>query len=89
MIFDEWEEGGRSKQAVSGATPADQGFGADDRAGAHVNLGLVIEFEFAIFERLTNDFLVFVVMPQAVILFGIKKVEGIFFFFFGPVQRLV
>ena len=89
MIFDEGEEGGRSKQAMSGATPADQGFGTDDRAGAHVNLGLVIEFEFAVLERLTDDLLVFVVMPQAVILFGIKKVEGIFAAEFGPVHRLV
>ena len=83
------QEGTRRQQAALGVQPADQGLHAHDIARAHVDLGLVVQQEFALVQRLTDARHAFVVATQAAVLFDVEDVIPVLAGQFGLVHRLV
>ena len=65
------------QQAFLGVLPADQRLGANDRTGAHVHLGLVVQHKLVPLQRALNVLQVFVVDAQVVVLQGIKHVVAV------------
>jgi len=80
MLFDDRQEDAGRELATLRGLPADQRFDADDLAGAHVDLGLVIEDELLPNQRAADVFQALVVAAQAAVLFGVGflglRIEG-------------
>ncbi|OIQ74520.1 hypothetical protein GALL_438270 [mine drainage metagenome] len=69
--------------------PADQGFGPDHPAGAHMDLGLVIQHQLLPGQRLLQALHVLKLTALLQVLFGVKKVITVFASLLGLVHGLV
>ena len=69
--------------------PADQGFGADYLAGAHVDLGLVEQLEFLLLECLRDALQAFVMRLRQPVFFRVEQVVAVFSRLLGLIHGLV
>ena len=89
MIFDDRQEHAGRQQPTFRMLPADQCFGADDVARAHIDLRLVVEDELLRRQRAPDVFQAFVMAAQAAILLGVEDVEAVLARELGLIHRLV
>lgn len=65
----------REKQSALGVLPADQGLGTDDIAGVEIHLGLVMERQLMVLDRLAKTFQIVDAGEQRLVLRDIEDVD--------------
>ena len=89
VVLNGGQEGRWRQQPALGVLPADQCLGANDRARAHVDLGLVVQHEFAVLQPLANPGHFFPLGFDGLVVLHIEQVEAVLACLLGLVHGLV
>ncbi len=89
VVFNGGQKFNRWHQAALGVLPANQGLCPHHLPAAHVDFGLVIQHQLALFEGLANAVLALARAAQVAVLLGVKGVVAVFAGQFGLVHGLV
>ena len=89
VVLDDGQEAAGRQQAAVRVLPADQRFGPDDLARAHVHLGLVVQHELVVEQGVADVLDALVVAAHAAVLLGIEDVAAVLAGQLGLVHGLV
>ena len=88
-VFNQGQEFRRRQHAAFRMLPADQGFGTKYGAGAHIDLGLVIQNELILLEGLRDTVQAAIVGPGLLVLFRVEDVITVLAGLLGLVHGLI
>jgi hypothetical protein len=88
-VLDHRQERDWRQQTAFGMSPTDQGLGADHCAAAHVDLGLIVQLELLLLQRLPNALATFPMAARTPIAFHVVEGVASASSLFGGVHGLV